>query len=215
RGLEKAAKRVGSTPAPPARPRVPVPVVPPREGQSPRLTRFRVAAAVPEPLRGLERRSRNHWWSWDAEATSLFRDLYPARWDATRHNPVAFLHDVYSEDLGARAKDANYLLRLSRVIARFDAYMAGAGAEPSTGLPLSAANPAAYFCAEFGIHESLRIYSGGLGALAGDHLKSASDLGLPLVAVGLFYRAGYVEQRLTTSSEQVSAAVINDPRDLP
>jgi len=215
RALDLAAKRVGTRPAPPPRPRVSVPVVPPREGKSPHLVGFRVAAAVPEPLRGLERLSRNLWWSWDGEATSLFRELYPAKWDASRHNAVSFLHDIYPEDLTARAKDASFLARLQRTLERFDAYLAGAGAEPSGCVALSTANPAAYFCAEFGVHESLRIYSGGLGALAGDHLKSASDLGLPLVGVGLFYRNGYVEQRLTTSSEQVSAPVVNDPRDLP
>ena len=215
RSLELAGKRVGTTPPIPARPRVPVPVVPAREGKSPRILRFRVAAAVPPQLRGLERLARNLWWSWDAEATALFRELYPAKWESTRHNPVAFLHDIYSEDLAARVQDSAYVARLARTIERLDAYMAGAGAESSSSAALSSANPAAYFCAEFGLHESLRIYSGGLGALAGDHLKSASDLGLPLVAVGLFYRHGYVEQRLTTSSEQVSAPVVNEPRDLP
>src|SRR5688572_2757953 len=79
----------------------------------------------------------------------------------------------------------------------------------------SDARPVAYFCAEFGIHESLRVYSGGLGILAGDHLKSASDLNLPMVAVGLFYRMGYVKQRLTASGEQISSEWENDPRSLP
>jgi phosphorylase/glycogen(starch) synthase len=215
RALDLAAKRAGATPAAPARPRVAVPVAPSREGVRPRLTRFRVSAALPEPLRGLERLSRNLWWSWDAEATALFRELYPVKWDACHHNAVSFLRDIYPEDLAARTEDAAYLARLQDVLRRFDAYMAGAGAEPSGATALSAANPAAYFCAEFGVHESLPIYSGGLGALAGDHLKSASDLGLPLVAVGLLYRNGYVRQRLTTTGEQTSAPFVNDPASLP
>ncbi len=213
--LALAAERVSARPPPPARPRVPLPVVPSPEGRRPRLTRFRVAAALPEALLGLERLARNLWWSWDPDATALFRDLYPAKWEACRHNAVAFLRDIYPEDLAQRAHDAAYLSRLSSVLERFDAYMAGAGAERSAGRALSAEHPVAYLCAEFGVHESLRIYSGGLGALAGDHLKSASDLGLPLVAVGLFYKSGYVEQRLTAAGEQLAAEVMNDPRDLP
>ena len=215
--LGAAAGRSGPAlagpPAPP-RPRVALPVVPVPEGRRPRLTPFRVSATLPDVLRGLERLSANLWWSWDAEATALFRDLYPARWEGCRHNAVAFLRDIYTEDLAARARDPKYLSRLEAVLKRFDDYLARADAGSGKSA-ISKQHPVAYFCAEFGVHESLRVYSGGLGALAGDHLKSASDLGVPLVAVGLFYRSGYVEQRLTARGEQIAGEAINDPRELP
>jgi phosphorylase/glycogen(starch) synthase len=215
RALELSGARSGAAPSTRDRARVPLPVVSTPEGQRPRLTRFQVSASLPESLRGLDRLAKNLWWSWDPEATALFRDLYPARWESSRHNAVAFLRDIYPEDLAARSRDAKYLERLKSVLARFDAYMKGTGAKASGDAALTTAHPAAYFCAEFGVHESLRIYSGGLGALAGDHLKSASDLDLPLVAVGLFYRSGYVEQRLTVGGDQIAGAATNDPRDLP
>lgn len=211
-----AAARARATPIAPSmlRPKVQVPIAP--QGARPRLFRFSVAATMPEALRGLERLARNLWWSWDPEATQLFRELYPSKWRACRHNPVVFLRDVYPEDLEKKAQDTSYLARLERVMARFDAYLADAPVEVKVqGGALSQEHPVAYFSAEFGLHESLRIYSGGLGILAGDHLKSASDLGLPLIGIGLFYRMGYVKQRLSLSREQVAAEAENDPRDLP
>lgn len=193
-----------------------VSLVPAPQGNKPRLMRFDVAASIPETLKGLERLSRNFWWSWDAEATALFRELFPAKWEASGHNATSFLRDIYPEDLKKHASDGAYVTRLKKVLARFDAYMArptefkldGGGA-------LSTKHPVAYFCAEFGVHESLRIYSGGLGILAGDHLKSASDLGLPLVGVGLFYRNGYLKQRLTAAGEQLAMEIDNEASNLP
>ena len=213
RALEIASQRSPAK-AEAARPKVALPVVPTPEGQRPRLTRFRVSASLPETLRGLERLSRNYWWSWDTDARTLFHDLYPARFASSRHNAFSFLRDIYPEDLAARAREPGYVDRLKRVVERFDAYLARS---PSTdkGSAVTSERPIAYFCAEFGVHESLRIYSGGLGALAGDHLKSASDLGIPLVAVGLFYRSGYVEQRMTAAGDQIGAEATNDPRDHP
>jgi phosphorylase/glycogen(starch) synthase len=248
--------------APPAlRKKIAVPVAPSTQGIRPRLARFEVSATLPEELRGLERLARNYWWSWDAQATELFRELFPAKWASAHHNAVSFLRDIYPEDLEKMAADAKYVERLKRVLARFDAYMSAAGAEfdleagprarvsskseasperagdrateragdrardldaerrnrsePGPRIALSPKHPVAYFCAEFGIHESLKMYSGGLGILAGDHLKSASDMNLPLVAVGLFYRSGYITQRLTSAGEQISSTAENDPRNLP
>ncbi len=130
---------------------------------------------------------------------------------------MLFLRQIYPEDVKQKAADPDYVQRLGRVLARFDAYMQGADAarEIGPGAQLDAQHPVGYFSAEFGVHESLRIYSGGLGILAGDHLKSASDLGLPLVAVGLFYRYGYFQQKLTSSGEQQHVEIENDPRNLP
>src|SRR6185436_5274489 len=217
RAVAQSLERTPSSAPHAPRQRVAVPVVPSTQGVRPRLARFEVSATLPDELRGLERLARNYWWSWDAEATELFRQLFPAKWASAHHNAVRFLRDVYPEDLQQLAADPSYVARLKRVLARFDAYMSaadrsfaiehepeprtGAKSDSSRGIALSAEHPVAYFCAEFGIHESLKVYSGGLGILAGDHLKSASDMGLPLVAVGLFYRNGYISQRLTSTGE--------------
>ncbi len=184
----------------------------PRPGGVPRLHPFEVTVRLPDELRGLGRLARNLWWCWNHEAEALFRDLSPVGWQAARQNPIAFLHAVYAEDLQAKAADSAYVARLRTVLARLDAYLTSPPAPPAG---ITAQHPVAYFCAEFGIHESLPIYSGGLGVLAGDHLKSASDVGLPLVAVGLFYRMGYMSQRLTADGEQLAVDVENEPRMLP
>ena len=199
------------------RPRAPVPISAAPQAQRPHLVRFEVSSTMPEALAGLARLARNLWWTWDPEATELFREIFPRKWDAHRHNAVSYLRDVYPEDLAARAADPEYVARLGRVVERFDAYMEAKGRpfELGDGRALDGKKPVAYFCAEFGIHESLRIYSGGLGILAGDHLKSASDIGLPLIAVGLFYRTGYVKQRLTAAGDQINSEAENDPRNLP
>ncbi len=199
----------------PARPRRRVPL-PKSAGPShgPRLVHFDVVARIPRELEGLDRLAANYWWSWDPEAQSLFDELSPLRWEACGHNPVRFLREVYPEDLAARASDRGYCERLSRVLARFDAYLHPPRSERESGA-VSARHPVAYFSAEFAVHESLRVYSGGLGVLAGDHLKSASDLGLPLLGVGLFYRGGYMRQRLTAAGDQLAEQDPNDPALLP
>ena len=212
-----ALTRSGGLAATAFRPRIKVPVHPAPQGTRPHLRRFDVATALPPELAGLERLARNLWWSWDPQAVELFRELFPLKWDVSRHNPVLFLRTIYPEDVKSKAADPAYVARLSAVLARFDAYMASAGEarEIGPGAKLDCLHPVGYFSAEFGVHESLRIYSGGLGILAGDHLKSASDLGLPLVGVGLFYRFGYFQQKLTASGEQLHGEIENDPRNLP
>jgi phosphorylase/glycogen(starch) synthase len=184
----------------------------PQHGRTPRLSGFEVAASLPDELRGLLRLSRNLWWCWNADAEAVFADLAPTQWAASGRNPVAFLQRLYPEDMSGKAKDREYLARLRAVLARFDEYM---NVRPPLPVGISADRPVAYFCAEYGIHESLPIYSGGLGVLAGDHLKSASDLGVPFLAVGLFYRMGYMAQRLTADGEQLALDVENEPRLLP
>ena len=217
RALAAADKRAPSAAPRAVRATVAVSLVPSAHGERPRLSHFDVSATIPPALRGLERLARNYWWSWDPEAPALFRALCAEKWDAGHHDVTRFLRDIYPEDLTELAANNEYVARLKQVLARFDAYMAGAG-RPfplGGGAALTARNPIAYFCAEFGIHESLKIYSGGLGILAGDHLKSASDLNLPLVAVGLFYCRGYIAQKLTAAGEQISTEAENDPRNLP
>lgn len=221
--LAAAGERtLGKTSFRPRAPKAVVPVARAAQAQRPHLVRFEVAATLPKEIAGLQRLVRNLWWSWDAEATALLREIFPRKWDALHHNPIQYLREVFLEDLAARAKDKAYVERLERTLARFDAYMESKDApydlapgKEGGGVALTRRHPVAYFCAEFGLHESVRIYSGGLGILAGDHLKSASDLGLPLVAVGLFYRMGYVKQRMTAAGDQINSEAENDPRDMP
>ncbi len=221
--LERAEGRVGA-----ARPRTklrksPLTVLPTPEGQRPRLIHFDVSATLPESLQGLQRLARNYWWCWDPEARGLFKELSPISWEISKHNPVLLLQRVYPEDVAAKARDEHYVAKVKRVLDRFDAYMAEPREEgrwwrqlEEPGEPgVAEEHPVAYFCAEFGIHESLRLYSGGLGILAGDHLKSASDLNLPFLAIGLFYQKGYLSQRVTAAGDQIAEDVENDPRNLP
>lgn len=185
-------------------------------GITPRLSSFEAAATLPAALRGLERLARNFWWSWQPGVRSLFLDLAPG-WSRCGENPVLFLKQVDLDALEQRAKDRAYLKRLDEVCRRFDAYLA-TGLQPMAlggqGPALTAQHPVAYFSAEFGVHPSLPTYSGGLGILAGDHLKSASDLGVPLVGVGLFYRMGYMGQQLSSEGQQVAVDRENNPRQL-
>lgn len=156
------------------------------------------ASAALDLPSALERLSWNYWWSWTPDGSSVFRDLNQELWDECEHNPRRLLKGMSEFNLMRMATDPVYSARVARLASSFDDYM-NAG-EP-TWAALNASeitheNPVAYFCAEFGVHHSLPLYSGGLGILAGDHLKSASDLGLPLVAVGLLYHHGYFRQRL-------------------
>jgi len=189
-------------------------LVPRAESRAPRLNRFDVSATLPDELAPLAELARNYAWCWDPEGRDLFRDLSPHSWDAAGHNPVVFLRGVFRQDLESKARDAEYLARLGRVLARVRGYLGVVPGAAVPGTPIRVERPVAYFSAEYGIHESLRIYSGGLGILSGDHLKSASDINLPLVAVGLYYRKGYMRQRLTADGEQLAIDIDNDPRDL-
>jgi phosphorylase/glycogen(starch) synthase len=189
----------------------------PGSGTTPRLSPFEASATLPQSLRGLERLARNFWWIWNAGVRGLFEELAPG-FRQSHENPVAFLQSVGLEALETKARDKDYLRRLQEVGKRFDDYMATAQ-QPlqlhgDDGPALSAAHPVAYFSAEFGVHHSLPIYSGGLGILAGDHLKSASDLGIPLVGVGLFYRYGYMSQQMSSDGQQIAADRENRPRQL-
>ncbi len=190
--------------------------------KTPRLSTFEAAATLPESLRGLERLARNFWWVWNPGVRDLFEELADG-FAAGGENPVAFLQGASLEALESKAADADYLERLRATVARFDDYMATVD-EPLTvghdgdsngrNAALSQERPVAYFSAEFGIHHSLPVYSGGLGILAGDHLKSASDLGIPLVGVGLFYRFGYMHQQVSSDGQQVAVDKENLPRQL-
>ena len=146
--------------------------------------------------------ARNMWWSWDASAMSLFQDLDPARWEEIGRNPVALLSEMSLDDLDERIGDLALAHRINHTFRRLQEYRERTATWGDAHAGVLRRQPVAYFSAEFGIHESLPIYSGGLGVLAGDHIKSASDLGVPLVGVGLFYGQGYFRQRLDASGWQ-------------
>ena len=144
----------------------------------------------------------NLWWSWTPEVERLFRDLAPVRWRELDHNPIALLAEITSTQLYQRANEMVLFSRINQAYRRLKEYMGNHQTWGSTHAGVLGAKPVAYFSAEFGIHESLPIYSGGLGVLSGDHIKSASNLGVPLVAVGLFYAQGYFRQKLDRQGTQ-------------
>lgn len=154
--------------------------------------------ALPQPLQPLEDLSWNYWWSWAPDGAEVFRDLDAGLWQQCEQNPRTMLAQISDLRMAQIAADPTFADRVQRLSERFAAYLSDTRPWPKLQLAprITRDNPVAYFCAEFGIHNSLPLYSGGLGILAGDHLKSASDLNLPLVAVGLFYRFGYFRQRL-------------------
>lgn len=167
-----------------------------------RLRTFTVVPALPETLQRLRELAYNMWWSWNPDCRELIRRLDPNLWDEVGGNPVQFLGHVSQRRLDQASSDSAYLAELQRVLNNFDTYMTRRGWFSDKNADLSKST-IAYFSMEFGIHESLPVYSGGLGVLAGDHLKSASDLGVPLVGVGLMYRQGYFQQRLATDGWQL------------
>jgi starch phosphorylase len=152
----------------------------------------------------LEELAYNLWWSWNSSARALYRRIDPQLWQLANHNPVRFLHDVGQRHLDRAANDVAFVADYDQVMAAFDAYM-NAPAEATwfgRTYPDAGSQLIAYFSAEFGLHESLPIYSGGLGILAGDHCKTASDLGLPFVGVGFLYPQGYFQQRIDAGGHQ-------------
>jgi len=155
------------------------------------------ANAAPGPqIARLTELAYNLWWSWHGDAAALYRDIDPQLWDAVNHNPVKFLRRVSRERLERASGDSAYRARYQAVMAAFDAYMAAADTWYARTYGAGNGQLIAYFSAEFGLHEALPIYSGGLGILSGDHCKTASDLGLPFVGVGFLYPQGYFQQRI-------------------
>jgi starch phosphorylase len=175
---------------------------------------YHVVPALPEPLRPLQEIASNLWWCWNLEAIDLFRRLDRDLWEEVQHNPIWMLGRVKQEVLAARAEDEGFLAQQERVWQQFQNYLHGASWYDKT-FGRSAQPIIAYFSAEFGLTECLPIYSGGLGILAGDHLKSASDLGLPLVGVGLLYQQGYFRQYLNADGWQQESFPENDFYNLP
>ena len=167
------------------------------------LQEFLVRPALPAALPRLSELAYNVLWSWDHTIRALFRRLDPQLWIASGHNPILLLSQIPQSTLQRAASDPRYLSLYRRACERLDGYLANYESTKKEGF-------IAYFCMEFGVVQCLPIYSGGLGILAGDHLKSASDLGLPLVAVGLLYREGYFKQYLNADGWQQELYPRND-----
>jgi glycogen phosphorylase len=170
---------------------------------------------LPFTLQPLERLSWNYWWSWSRDGASIFRDLDPDAWEECEHNPRELLRKTSEFRLAQMATDPVYIEQVNKLAENFDRYMSSLETWGASASRITPEHPVAYFCAEYGIHNSLPLYSGGLGVLAGDHLKSASDLGLPLVAVGLLYHYGYFRQRLSREGWQEESYGETDPTKLP
>jgi glycogen phosphorylase len=159
--------------------------------------------------------ARNLWWSWDHDAVSLFRDLDPVRWKQLNQNPVSLLAEFPLAKLESRAAELVLHSRINYAYRRLQEYLQADRTWGTRHAGVLRPLPVAYFSAEFGIHESLPVYSGGLGVLSGDHIKSASDLAIPLVGIGLFYGQGYFRQRLDHNGWQQEEYLETDPTQLP
>src|SRR5205807_1893573 len=158
---------------------------------------------------------RNLWWTWQPNVISLFRELDPLLWRKIDHNPVEFLKRLSDEQLEKRAAEMALDSRIDYAFRRLSEYLKNTDSWGSVYAATLRSRPVAYFSAEFGLHESLPIYSGGLGVLAGDHLKSASDLGIPLIGVGLAYAQGYFRQSLDQNGWQQENYLNANPELLP
>ncbi len=176
-----------------------------------------VESGIYPPLfRELRVLAANYWWSWQPDGMELFRDIDPAGWEENGHNPCSLLDSTPPDRLTELDVDPQFRSRARDLLDRFESYLSTVPTWAESVAPrLTSETPVAYFSAEFAIHESLPIYAGGLGVLAGDHLKSASDLGLPLIGVGLLYRQGYFLQALDRSSWQNERYVDLDIPALP
>jgi starch phosphorylase len=159
--------------------------------------------------------ARNLWWTWDQDAQDLFSKLSPRGWRNLYHNPVAVLREVSEYELRVRLQDRELAGHVRRVLAKFEAYLAEEDTWAAGHAPALRDRPVAYFSAEFGFHETLPIAAGGLGVLAGDHVKSASDLGIGLVGISLFYREGYFMQSINEENWQIEYYTHLNPRNLP
>jgi starch phosphorylase len=172
-----------------------------------------VTPSLPSALSRLEELANDLWYSWNIPSRVLFERLDSDLWIRVGHNPKLFLRNIDQARLQKAAIDPLFLNAFHQVLSNYDAYCRNR--ERHDGSSLANDDLIAYFCAEYGFHESLPVYSGGLGILAGDHCKTASDLRLPFVAVGLFYHQGYFSQQIDIEGNQVVSHSANDPQHLP
>ena len=157
---------------------------------------------LPEEISGLGKLAYNLWWTWRPEAQRLFSWMDAYLWEETYHNPVLFLRNVKRKYVNAVVHNRDYIQLYTKVVSAFDKYMKADDTWFLRTYPDLKHSPVAYFSTEFGLHETLPIYAGGLGILSGDHVKEASDLGIPFVGVGFFYTEGYFSQHITEDGWQ-------------
>ncbi len=173
--------------------------------------------SLPRRIERLRELAYNMWWAWNPDAHRLFTQVDKTLWERVYHNPVSFLRRVERAELNAAANDRYFLDTYDRVMREFDAYMNREDTWWQRNYPKQAGCECqiAYFSFEFGLHESLPVYAGGLGILSGDHMKEASDMGLPLVGIGFYYTQGYFSQKITEDGWQETRSLMLNYEDLP
>lgn len=183
----------------------------------PHFRAFTAVANLPDKLSRLRELAYNLWWTWNPRALDLYATLDLKLWSEMKSNPVRMLETVSPDTLEEAAENASYMSLYAQILQRFDEYMGDQESRKSLPIAelLSRSNPVAYFSAEYGLHECLPIYSGGLGTLSGDHLKTSSDLGIPLIAVGLLYKNGFFQQVIDKDGRQVEEYPENDFSCMP
>ena len=159
--------------------------------------------------------AQNLWWCWHPEVANIFRDIDPIRWRQLDHNPIALLREFTPDRLSIRASEMVLHSRVNYAFRRLQEYLDSQNTWASTQAGVLGAKPVAYFSAEFGMHESIPVYSGGLGVLSGDHIKSASGLGVPLIGIGLYYTQGYFKQHLDENGYQREEYIETKVENLP
>ena len=179
------------------------------------FNRITVNPQLPKRINKLSTIANNLWWSWNTEFLRLFQRIDGDLWEQSNKNPVKFLKHVSQESLENSAKDISFLKEYDKVVEEFEGYMNSKNTWFNKNYPEEKNDLIAYFSAEYGLDQTIPIYSGGLGILSGDHLKSASDLGIPLVAVGLLYKDGYFSQKIDGDGKQQSEYNQIDLYDLP
>lgn len=178
----------------------------------PHFRSFTAIVSLPKEILRLRELAYNIWWTWNPGALDLFTHLDPKLWDESGYNPVKMLESVSSERLSEVAANEGYRNLYKRIMNEFDEYMKG----KTNGSPyIKWSSPVAYFSPEFGLHESIPVYSGGLGVLAGDLLKAASDRNIPMVGVGLLYKGGYFRQRIDKDGWQIAEYLESDFSNMP
>ena len=181
-----------------------------------KISEYNVKPDLPQELKALEEIAYNLWWAWNDDALELFKSINPAAWEKSRHNPVAVIGSLTNEGYEKLLKDPVFMSRLEAVHKQFSEYMSlPRWFELEHPDKVAENMHVAYFSAEYGIHESVKLYSGGLGVLSGDHCKSASDVGIPFSAIGLLYRNGYFHQYLNSDGWQQEYYPYNEFYNMP
>ncbi len=178
-----------------------------QESDKPKWRRVEIKSLLPEVLTGLNEISNNLWWTWNTEVEQLFRHIEPALWTKSEHNPKTFLEKVTSKRFNEVIKDENFINKYNKIYTKFKKYIEEGKNQVEPKI--------AYFSMEFGFHDTIRIFSGGLGILAGDYLKESSDSNVNMVGVGLLYRKGYFKQILSPDGQQIAEDNLQDFSKMP